>query len=275
MQTGDQRWLVDDPAVAVDDLGELAQRLHGIAGAGLGDGLLGAFDGLRRTGAAELLELLLEVQPGVPQVQVAHLGEPRHRQAVGLGGTQHDPAPLVGVVSVGPSGDLQTGDQPFDIPLPGPRGGLVEVVDVEDQPALGRAEHPEVGQVGIPAGLHPQAGIRRLGKVRGHDQRRTPEEREGRDEHPAVADRHQFRHPGRGLRFQQRHRVRPVGGGLEHGMAGTGGAGAGGLASRPALVRRGVGHVLRLSDRTCPGDLTRPRAPTSAKARCWATDGSR
>ena len=36
----------------------------------------------------------------------------------------------------------------------GPGQRLVEVVDVEDELALGRGEHAEVGEVGVPAELH-------------------------------------------------------------------------------------------------------------------------
>ena len=55
------------------------------------------------------------------------------------------------------AGDLQARRQALDVPLPRPGQGLVEVVDVEHQAALRGGEHPEVGQVGIAAGLDDAA----------------------------------------------------------------------------------------------------------------------
>src|SRR4051794_20481236 len=65
---------------------------------------------------------------------------------------------------------------------------LVEVVDVEDELALGRGEAAEVRHVGVAAELRVQAGHRRVGEVRSHDGGRPAEERERRLEHPPVAD---------------------------------------------------------------------------------------
>src|SRR5262249_33603738 len=83
---------------------------------------------------------------------------------------------------------LQAGRQPLDIPLPRAGQGLVEVVDVEHQAALGRAEDAEVGQVSIAAGLHRQPGYRRPGQVAGHRQGRAPVIGERGHQHPAPPD---------------------------------------------------------------------------------------
>ena len=94
----------------------------------------------------------------------------------------------------------------------GPGQGLVEVVDVEDQPPLRRGERAEIGQVRIPAQLHPQPGRGRAGQVRRHRQRRAPVERERGHQHPPVPDRHQLRHPRLRLAQQQPDRIpRPSG----------------------------------------------------------------
>ena len=53
----------------------------------------------------------------------------------------------------------------------GPGQRLVEVVDVEHQPPLGRREHPEVRQVRVAAALHLEARARRRREVGGHHQR--------------------------------------------------------------------------------------------------------
>ena len=108
------------------------------------------------------------------------------------------------------SGDLEAGRQALHVPLPRPGQGLVEVVDVEHQLALGRAEHAEIGQVGVAAALHVMPESRRGGQVRGHDQRRAPVEGERRDQHPSVADGHQLGTRDGRLLLEQRHRVGPV-----------------------------------------------------------------
>ena len=99
--------------------------------------------------------------------------------------------------------------QPLDVPLPRARERLVEVVDVEDQPPLGRGEDAEVRQVRVPATLHREARARRRAQVLGHDQRRPAIERERRHEHAPVADRHQLRHTGLRLALEQRRPDRP------------------------------------------------------------------
>ena len=52
-----------------------------------------------------------------------------------------------------PARHLQAGRQPFHVPFPRAGEGLVEVVHVEEQVALGRAEDAEVGEVGVAARL--------------------------------------------------------------------------------------------------------------------------
>ena len=51
-------------------------------------------------------------------------------------------------------GDQHAHGQALDVPLPRARERLVEVVEVEHQPPLGRGEHAEVRQVRVPAALH-------------------------------------------------------------------------------------------------------------------------
>ena len=55
------------------------------------------------------------------------------------------------------SRDDDAGGEPLDVPLPGPRVGLVEVVEVERQPPLRRAEQAEVRKVRVAAELHGPA----------------------------------------------------------------------------------------------------------------------
>ena len=121
----------------------------------------------------------------------------QHRGAVALGRGQDDLAAGLGGEPVVPSGHGKARGQPLDVPLERAGQGLVEVVDVEDQPPFRRGERAEVGQVRVPAQLHPQPRGGRAGQVRRHRQRRPPVERERRHQHPPVPDRHQLRHPRR------------------------------------------------------------------------------
>ena len=73
-------------------------------------------------------------------------------------------APSAVEAAVAP-GDLEARRQALDVPLPRPRQGLVEVVDVEDQPPVGGGEDAEVRQVGVAAHLHPKPGLGRRRQV--------------------------------------------------------------------------------------------------------------
>ena len=104
--------------------------------------------------------------------------------------------PGVGARGVPPTGRPTTTTarrQALEVPLPGPRRGLVEVVDVEQQPALGRGEDAEVAPVGVPAQLHVYARGRGRRQIDRHHPRRPPQEGEGRLEHAAPAHRHEAR----------------------------------------------------------------------------------
>ena len=121
----------------------LARRLHLLFVGDLGD----------------IGEQGLDVEARIPDVEVSHLGELPHRLAVVAHGAEHGGTGLRrGEVAVSP-GDLKAGGEALDVPLPWPREGLVEVVDVHDQAAIGRGEDAEVREVGIAAGLDPQPGV--------------------------------------------------------------------------------------------------------------------
>jgi hypothetical protein len=80
--------------------------------------------------------------------------------------------------------------------------GLVEVVDVEDQPPVRGRKDAEVREVGVAAELDVEARARGHTEVRRHDSSRAAIEGEGRDEHPPVADRDQLRNAGPVLLFE-------------------------------------------------------------------------
>ena len=119
----------------------LARRLHLLFVGDLGD----------------LGEEGLDVETRIPDVEVAHLGELTHRLAVVAHGAEDGGAGLRRrEVAVTPR-DLKTGGEALDVPLPRPRQGLVEVVDVHHQTAIGGGEGAEVREVGVAARLDPQA----------------------------------------------------------------------------------------------------------------------
>ena len=204
-----QRRCGDDAEVAVHQLGHLGEDLQVGARAGARDEGLGALADVRREGSQHLVDA--EVR--VPQLEVAHRRVLGHLEAIG---TQRAPdrvhADRVAATEV-PRRDHRAGSHALDVPLPGPRVRLVEVVHAEDEVALLRPEQTEVHDVAIAAGLDGDAGHRRRGQVVGHHGGRAAQEREGRGRHAAHADGHQLGHPrvrsgARGARWDRGGRRR-------------------------------------------------------------------
>ena len=138
-------------------------------------------------------------------------------------------------------GDQDARGEPLDVPLPRAGQRLVEVVDVEHQAPLGRGEHAEVGQVRVPAALHPQAGARRRGEIVRHDLRGAAVEGERRDEHPPVADRDELRDPRLRLALEQLNRIRAPSVGSKCACVERGTPGALPCRERSARPTTGVG----------------------------------
>ena len=205
----DHRRLLLDPVAAVDLLGELRQRAEARALARLGEVLLRRLQ--RRPCpcvGGELGEQLLDVDAGVPDVEEAHRRRRGHRRPVRRGGGARGRALLLGAVAVVARRDDEARRQALDVPLERRGQRLVEVVEIEHQPPVGRREHPEVRQVRVPAALHAQPRRRRLREIPGHDRRAAAVERERRDDHPPVPDRHQLGHARRVLLLQDADRIR-------------------------------------------------------------------
>ena len=215
----DQRRVGDDLWPAIDQAGQLGHFLHAVPGPRLGHALVDHLALPRFHLRVELRPQLVQVRVRVPDSQVRHRGEGPHRLPVAGDGGRDDLAAVLGAEPVAAGGYLHAGGQPLDVPFPRAGRRLIEVVDVEDQAALGGAEDAEVRQVRIPARLHRQPGHRSMGKVAGHRQRRAAVERERGDHHPAPPDRHQLRHPRLGLLLQQADRVGPARPRVEHRMA--------------------------------------------------------
>jgi hypothetical protein len=88
--------------------------------------------------------------------------------------------------------------------------GLVEVVEVEDQVALGRGVEAEVAQVGVAADDRLDPGPGQVGKVLGHERGRAAQEGVRRGHHPPHPHRHQPLEPALVGLLDQVQRVGPV-----------------------------------------------------------------
>ena len=160
----------------------LARLLHGLA-----DGPPGLAVEL------ELVEHALDVEMGMPDVELALLRKVGHRATILLGAGAHGVlAVLLGEAPVAPA-DLDARHEAHDVPLPGPGRGLVKVVDVKDEVARVAHEDAEVADVRVADALDLDAGDGHGGEVGGHDDGAAAVERERRDAHALVAQRHEAR----------------------------------------------------------------------------------
>ena len=151
----DERRIVLDAHAPVLQLSELRKIVFEDSVRGLPCDVLG-HPALPSLGA-ERCHHVFDVQPLVPAFEHVHPGERVHVLAV-AGHAFPRRIPRIGFPQpVVVSGNDEARGQSFDIPLP--RGGkrLVEVVDVEDEAALGSREPAEVQQVTIAAGLDANA----------------------------------------------------------------------------------------------------------------------
>ena len=238
--------VIDQRRVVLDD-GPLAHHLRELgevvlddgASASLGQALLKALAGLL---VSEFLHQYLDVEVRVPHVEHPHLAELPHALPVGAHAGEHRVPRVVLAEAVAAAGQHEAGGQPLDVPLPGRRQGLVEIVDVEDHPPLRRGEDTEVGQVTVATGLHAKPRGRRAGEVGSHVQRRTPVERERRFQHAPVANGHQLRNAAPvGLLYERDGIGAPVRR-LPHTMRLARALLPQALALRVQLVERRTGH---------------------------------
>ena len=108
------------------------------------------------------------------------------------------------------AGDHEACRETLEVPLPGRRQGLIEVVDGEDDLPLRGGETPEVDQVGVSAALHANAGRRSARQVHRHGERRAAVEGERRQDHAAVAKGQELGEASFVGLEHQADRVRPV-----------------------------------------------------------------
>ena len=138
----------------------LQERLQARAPLRLGDVPVAAADGLLRLERVEQPAYLVDIDPGVPDLQEPHRGIVRHLGAIAAHGQTRRGAGLAVTEAIVPRGDREARRQALDVPVERRRKRLIEVVDVEDQPPVRRGEHAEIQQVRVTAGLHPDVGLR-------------------------------------------------------------------------------------------------------------------
>ncbi len=156
----------------------------------------------RSTAPSRRAEHLLLAEPGVPDLQVAELGEPAHRLAVRRDARGRRRSAVPAAEPAVAAGDRDARREALEVPLPRAGQRLVEVVEVEHQAAVRGRVAAEVGEVRVAAELRRQARARRGGEVGGHDRRRAAEERERRRRHAPVADRDELGQPLGGLALE-------------------------------------------------------------------------
>ena len=256
---------------------EFRQGLQAVARPRLRQGLAGlghqlAFL-LRLGGGSHGRQDLVGRKTGVPDVHGPHLGELGHRLPVGGDAGAGCRTRVGRREAVVPPADHEARRHALHVVLERSRQRLVEVVQVEQQRALRRGEDAEVRQVRVTAQLDVEPGGGRVREVGGHDLGRAPVERERRDHHPAVTNRHQIGLAGGVLLLEQSHGVGTLGRRRPAFVAGARRLRAGFLPPCPPLTGRGglssaSGHGS--FDLLMPYGSTRPRrvrAPSAPRSR--------
>ena len=195
----------------------------------------------------------LGVEPRVPDVEVAHRREAAHRLAVGAQARSGLPSfASASEKSRSRPAISKLAARRFTSHSNGPGSVSSKSFTSNTSERSGEAKPPKLERCASPHSCTRQARARRRREVAGHDCRRPAVERERRDQHPAVADRHELGHATCSLVLEHAHRV-TVGVGVEHRVARAGCLGARCAASRDAvglgwlLCDRGSLHVLVLA----------------------------
>ena len=175
--------------------------------------------------------IVSSVMHRVPHVDQPHIRVPGHPVAIRTDGGHGRRSVVGGTEAIGATRDHDAGCEPFDIPFPGCRQGLVKVVRIEHEPTFRRREQAEVAHMGVAAGLHDDVGPRRGGEIERHHRRGPAEVGERRLRHARMAQRHQVRQSIGLLEREDGHRV-AARARLEGRLAGTRNA----LAFTTALV---------------------------------------
>ena len=177
----DQRRVADDPQLSVDHFRQLAERLDAVLRPALGDVRLEPLPGLGVLGEAlrpHAGEQVVDVDARVPDVEVAHRGERADVLPVRASDLLVDRGALLLVEAAVTPGDGEARSETLDVPLERPGERLVEVVEAEDELAVGRGKAAEVRQMRITAELGMKPGARSRREIRRHQVRGATVERE-------------------------------------------------------------------------------------------------
>ncbi len=191
------------------------------------------------------VEQVPHLDPGVPDLEVCHVGVPLHPVAVGGHGLEHRPTRVARGETVVAAGHLDACRESLHIPFERAWRRLVEVVEVEHQPTLGTGERPEVGEMRVTAQPHLEIGRRTGCQVEGHDLGCAPQERERRHAHPRVTQRNEV-FDAAAIRLDQHlDRIATVGRRIPYGMCRP-------RQVRPRLLAR-ESPIVRRRDRRIEG----------------------
>ncbi len=237
-EADDHRMSWPDAVLPFDLVAHLQECLQARAAVRLGYVLAAAAHGGLGLERVEEAGDLVDIDPGVPDLEESHRGVVRHLGAVAVRGQACRGAGIAVAEFLIAGGDGKAGRQPLEIPVERGRERLIEIVHVEDQPPVGRGEHAEVQQVRVTAGLHPDVGRGRVREIPCHRRRRAAEVRERRGSHAPIPDRDQIRHPAAGLLLEHGDRVRPARRRLPLCMARAGRPPAVLAPPAPPLIRR-------------------------------------
>ena len=143
-----------------------------------------------------MLELLLQIDPAVPDFQRRKIHEGEHVFAVGgdRAGRQAAGALVRHVRRPCRDGDAGRKTLEVDGEIDA-RQRLIEIVDVEEDVVFGRIERAKVHQMTVAAGLHRRPGNRLMREIGRHHGRRAAKKPERVRRHQLVTPRQEFGDP--------------------------------------------------------------------------------
>jgi hypothetical protein len=121
-------------------------------------------------------------------LNAGHLGKGAHLRRVALNAFLHGLSRGAFLVPGCAARHHQRSGHALQVPLERSANGLVEVVDVEDQTAVGCGKGAQVAHMRVAAELGCKAGVGQHGQVRGHHRNCAAKEAEGRVGHELILE---------------------------------------------------------------------------------------
>ena len=202
---------LDDPGLAVDDRRELRERLQAVLRPRLGHVALEPLALLAGTLPSGQPGDLLDVDAGVPDVEVAHPGEARASPP----GTSASPRRLIDCRCLASKprsrpATAKLATSRFTSHSNGPGSVSSKSLMPNTSRRSGAAKPPKLDRCASPQSCTSSPVRGRAGQIGRHRVGRAAEERERRHQHPPVADRHQLGHARRRLLLEQLDRIAPI-----------------------------------------------------------------